>query len=82
MGKGYFELSHDLLREVLNLPYNAKINSVSHRNSETCYVWVEHPDIPELDNSVLARVLAKGQLFPIWHKQEPVVFEGWGIDEE
>ena len=78
MGKGYFELSHDLLRDILNLPDNAEIDSVSHCNSKICYVWVEHPDIPDWDKSVLA----DGYLSPTWRRQEPVVFEGWGVDEE
>ncbi|GAG15288.1 unnamed protein product, partial [marine sediment metagenome] len=47
MPTGHFLLSHDLLRDVLNLPDDAKIISVQYVSPITCKIWVEHKDISE-----------------------------------
>ena len=48
MAKGYFPLSHELLRQALHLPDDAVIVAVDYINPRTCMVWVEHNDIPDL----------------------------------
>lgn len=78
MKKGYFFLSHELLRETLHLPYNAEIIAVDFYSPNTCKVWVEHPDIPETLNVEGSEYL---ELNPTHLRQEPVVFMGWGFKE-
>ena len=57
MARGYFSLSHDLLRQVLNLPDDTEIVAVEYVGRTTCAVWVEHSDIPEPKDNILTKLL-------------------------
>ena len=58
MARGWFPLSHDLLKQALCLPDDAEIVAVEYIGLTTCAVWVEHRDIPEAINNA--------QLLPVF----------------
>ena len=67
MAKGYFPLSHELLRQALNLPDDAEIVAVDYINSRTCAVWVEHEDIPDLGE------FQSKELLPVFQREDDKV---------
>ena len=77
---GYFLLSHDLLKQSLNLPPETTIVGVLDHDRWTCRVMVTHPDIS-----------GYVKLPPGWHttRRDPEEFEligettliDWGIKE-
>ena len=79
MNRGHFLLSHELLVQVLHLPENAEIIAVDFHRPNTCKVWVEHPDIPEVE---IPELQPYPELYPTWHREEESdEFVGWGIEE-
>ena len=79
MKRGYFKVSHELLVQALHLPENAEIIAVDFHSPNTCKVWVEHPDIPDVE---LAELREYPELCPTFHTQDEIVeFVGWGIEE-
>ncbi len=73
MRRGHFVVSNDLLVQVLRLPVGTEITAVDSQSPITCKVWVVHPVLPVGELTVV---------YPRWRTQEPVVFEGWGIDDK
>ena len=57
MARGWFPLSHDLLKQALCLPDDAEIVAVEYIGLTTCAVWVEHSDIPEPKDNIPAELL-------------------------
>ena len=57
MARGWFPLSHHLLKDALHLPDDAEIVAVEYIGRRTCAVWVEHNDIPEAKDNVPAKLL-------------------------
>lgn len=73
MAKGYFHLSHDLLREALGLPDDADIVAVEYVGRLSCAVWVEHSDIPAPKDNKPAKLL------PIFKREgEQTTMVEWG----
>ena len=56
MARGWFTLSHELLKQVLCLPDDAEIVAVAYIGRTTCAVWVEHKDIPEPKDNIPAEL--------------------------
>ena len=76
MARGYFLLSHDLLRDTLSLPDDAEIVAVEYVGRLSCGVWVEHGDIPEPKDNKPAK------LMPIFKREgEQVTMVEWGDGE-
>jgi len=73
MGYGRIRISGALMREMFHFP--AETVFCGGERPDEVEVIVSHPDI-------LDGVLAEGErpptLMPMFRKQEPIVFEGWG----
>ena len=75
MPKGYFLLSHDLLRDVLCLPDDADILAVEYISPITCKVWVAHNLIPNSEEGE-AR-----ELLPVFQREgDQVLMIEWDTD--
>ena len=75
MARGWFPLSHVLLKQALCLPDDAEIVAVEYIGRITCGVWVEHKDIPEPKNNIPAKLL------PIFEREgEQVTMIKWDTD--
>ena len=73
MNKGYFLLSHDLLRQLLCLPDDTKIVAVDFESPIICKVWAEHEDIPVIDESREYQ-----EVMPVFRTEDSkTIFEHW-----
>ena len=78
MARGYFPLSHDLLKQALCLPDDAEIVAVEYVGRTTCTVWVEHDDIPEAKDNVPAKLLP---IFKSDYEHNTTTMVEWGGEE-
>ena len=75
MARGWFPLSHELLKQALYLPDDAEILGVEYLSSTTCQVWVKHKDIPESKEDKARGVL------PVFKREgEEVTMIEWSED--
>lgn len=74
--KAYFDMSTDLLCDLLNLPAGTTIRCVSRGDNlpHTFRVHLEHPDLPAGEVATRTR--------PIFRRvtSEAVEFEDWGLE--
>lgn len=76
MRRGYFLLSHELLVQALHLPSDTEIIAVDFHSPITCKVWVEHPDLPDVEE---AEGQACPELMPTFQRDsEMEFFVDWG----
>ena len=76
MRRGYFKLRHELLVQALHLPSDAKIIAVDFHSPRTCKVWVEHRDIPEVEET---EAMEYPELMPTFHRDSDMEFlVDWG----
>ena len=71
MGYGRFQVSAELLADMLHLPLDTRIVSIegSTRTGGPFAVIVAHDDIVSGPTPV--------EVNPVWHRQPEIVFDGW-----
>lgn len=74
MGKGIFEVSYDLLKELLQLPPDTDVLLVRMGKGlpGNFEVTVEHPDLPE----------GRTDCDPVWRVAQPGKLISWGYEGE
>ena len=72
MPRGYFLLSHDLLKELMFLPNDTDILAVEYVSPITCKVWVDHEDIP------ISKEGEARELSPVFKRNKEVEMIEWG----
>jgi hypothetical protein len=79
MGKARFDVSLDLLADLLHLPRGTTILEVGQSNlrDQTFPVYVQHDDLPEIQDGDLWP-----EVMPTHIRQEPIVFGGWGLEPQ
>lgn len=71
-----FLVSYPLLAEVLHLPPLSDIRYVGNGGADMFEVIVEHPDLNDIEPVVGDE--KPPLVSPMFRRQDPVVFEGWG----
>lgn len=70
-------VTHELIRQALNFPDNAKILTISTKDSHCSQLCIECEDFPEVSEGE-----SIPEINPIIEKREPIIIKDWGFPKD